>query len=1076
MSILLTKVKAPQRRKDILHRVRLVDTIHQNLHRKLTFVSAPAGYGKTTLLIDFANDVDAVVCWYLISPDDKDLIQFTRHVVAAFQQQFPEFGKELEKSLNSQSSASDPASLAIELINEVERNIEDFCLLVLDDYHLAGENELIVDLIESLLEHLPDQLRILIGSRSVYGIPTANLYIRDELVTISAEELRFRADELQKLVLQNYHVRLTPEQAGDLAMRADGWIVAILLAIRSMDNGAFPKFTGAMEQVYEYLAEEVVSRQDEELQDFMFATSLMGDFNEEMCNFVLERENSIEFLRALEERNLFVTRTETAEGFSYRYHQLFAEFLQDLFRQKNAQRMVQLQSRVAEWFSERGQWETAIRHKLEGQDYVEAAKWIDANASQFYASGRNSLLKEWHTSLENAGSDYLKHAPRLLLYRAKILGDSRLIPEAEKLLDVTTTILKKDKDKETLANALVTRGMLHRAEGRHQEALSLAEEAQSVLKESGAKLAKSHQYLQAERLRAFSIYYLGKGEEAIKRMAKATDGFRKLIASQSGEHQLDYQFDLAQSLTDLGFLNISSGKMLSAQKAFEEVLELHMKARSNQGALALARNNIAYVLHQSGRYKQAWKNYVVALNNARAAKLNRVQIGILNGQAELLFDIEEFEEAEDLYRKAISLSENIGAKESLDVSYAGLADIEREAGNHGEAMNMLRDAASFSEHSLDSPFYSVRLGSIYFAMGQLDLAQKQFEVALKGWNQDQSPQPNQVLAAFLLFRVLMERGKDEKAIDYLQRSLKGTAQLGYDQFLVLAARHALKPLAKAKDFDSSAQFSDLVKRAEAFRAGKDILEVDEAEAEVTKMHLEIRAFGSDAVRKDGEMLAASSWRSTRAKALFYYILDNEKVRKEQVGLDFWPDFSAGKISSNFHATLWRVRQALGNKEAIAFEDEQYSLQPTITYWYDVAEFENYLQQAESGEQSDTERAELLRQAVQLYKGEFLPDVFFPWADQRRDKLQKDYLQAIIHLAELEQKKLRYNQAIDYYEKVLNLDPYRDKVHMALMDCLVNSGAPSAARAHFREYKAMLREELNANPLPELQSYYDKLPA
>ena len=177
--ILLTKVRPPQRRKDVLRRVRLLDTLHQNLHRKLTFVSAPAGYGKTTLLIDFAEDIDAQVFWYLIGPDDNDLGQFVRHIVAAFQQRIPEFGQEIEQALAAPGSGPDAASLAAELINEIERRVTDFSLLVLDDYHLAGENEQIVDLIEHLLEHLPDQLRILMGSRSVYGIPTANLYIRD---------------------------------------------------------------------------------------------------------------------------------------------------------------------------------------------------------------------------------------------------------------------------------------------------------------------------------------------------------------------------------------------------------------------------------------------------------------------------------------------------------------------------------------------------------------------------------------------------------------------------------------------------------------------------------------------------------------------------------------------------------------------------------------------------------------------------------------------------------------------------------------------------------------------------------
>jgi len=1075
MSIVLTKVRAPQRRKDILHRVRLVDTIHQNLHRKLTFVSAPAGYGKTTLLIDFANDVDAIVCWYLISPEDKDLVQFTRHVVAAFQQKFPNFGKELEQVLNSPSGVSDPASLAAALINEVEIHVEDFSVLVLDDYHLAGENELIVDLIESLLEHLPDQLRILIGSRSVYGIPTANLYIRDELVTISAEELRFRADELQKLVLQNYHVRLTAEQAGGLAKRADGWIVAIILAIRSMDNGAFPKFSGAMEQVYDYLAEEVVSRQDDDLREFMYATSIMDDFSEELCNFVLESDKSGEFLRALEERNLFVTRTESSEGYSYRYHQLFSEFLRDHFQRNDAKGMYRLHSRVAEWYKERDQWESAIQHKLDAQEFIEAAKWIDSIAKNFYTAGRQSLLSRWYLELKEP-EDFSAHAPRLLLYQAKIVGNQNDYKSSEALLDIAEPILRKEKDFDFVANAIVTRGMVHRFTGNYKEAVKLAESAQAILRKGKGGSENLHQLHQAERLKAMSSYYLGDLEKAVIQLQEAIKGFRDLVSQSSDDERQRFFFDLAESLTDLGFIAISSGQMLKAQKAFEEALEIHAKTRTNLGALALARNNIAYVNHQGGRYKTAWNEYSLALENAQASKRSRVQIGILNGQADLLFDIDEFEEAEKLYRKAIAVGESIGEKQALDISHAGLAKIESVAGNHSEALTLLRDAASLGAHSFNSPFYSVRLGNIYLDMGQVDLAQEQLEKVIQGWEVDQSPQSDQVLASFLFFRLLSDKEDQDQAIAHLERSLKGAAQLGYDQFLVLAARPALSLLEKSLASIQSSQLSDLIKRAKTFKSGKSILAVDSSEKTLLKMHLEIRAFGADEVRKDGELLPASSWRSTRAKALFYYILDRQKVRKDQVGLDFWPDFSPGRVSSNFHATLWRVRKAIGSKEAIAFEDEQYLLEPSISRWYDVAEFESYLEQAEETEHSDSERAELLRQAVKLYRGEFLPDVYIVWADQRREELQKDYLGALINLAQLEEKKKRFGQAQNYYEKVLSLDPYRDEVHMSLMDCLVQSGAASAAKAHFHEYKALLKEELNADPLPELQIYYDKLPA
>ncbi|MEX1071293.1 MAG: hypothetical protein WEC37_01585, partial [Anaerolineales bacterium] len=506
MSILLTKVRAPQRRKDVLRRVRLVDLLHQNLHRKLTFVSAPAGYGKTTLLVDFASDVDALVCWYRIGPEDGDLVQFVHHIVAAFQQQIPEFGKALEERLTTPGSIADAATLSSELINEVEQKVQDFCVLVLDDYHLAGENQQIVDFIENLLEHLPDHLRILMGSRSVYGIPTANLYVREELITIGADELRFRAEELQKLALQNYRMRLTDEQAEEFAKRADGWIIAILLAVRTMEDGAMPKFTGAIEQVYEYLAEEVVNRQSKELRDFMLATSILGDFNEALCNYLLERKDAALFLRALEERNLFVSRTETREGNSYRYHQLFSEFLQDYFVRTQGERKQELHSRAARWHNERGEWENAIQHKLASGEKGEAATWMDNVAVEFYASGRQVLLARWVDELVRT-PDKRQSAPRLLLYQAKSLVNQSQFETALALLDIAEPILEQEKDKESFANAIITRGMVYRFIGRHQEAITLAEQAQSELKPKGKTKLGSHQWHQAERLKAVPAFY-----------------------------------------------------------------------------------------------------------------------------------------------------------------------------------------------------------------------------------------------------------------------------------------------------------------------------------------------------------------------------------------------------------------------------------------------------------------------------------------------------------------------------------------------------------------------------------------
>jgi ATP/maltotriose-dependent transcriptional regulator MalT len=1072
--ILLTKVRPPQRRKDVLRRVRLLDTLHQNLHRKLTFVSAPAGYGKTTLLIDFAEDIDAQVFWYLIGPDDNDLGQFMRHVVAAFQQRIPDFGQGIEQSLAAPGSGPDPASLAAELINEIERRVTDFSLLVLDDYHLAGENEQIVDLIEHLLEHLPDQLRILMGSRSVYGIPTANLYIRDELITISAEELRFRPSELQRLVSQNYHVRLSQEQAEELAKRADGWIVAIMLAVRSMENGALPKFSGAMDQVYEFLAQEVVQRQKPELREFMLATSIFNDFDAELCNFVLERDDSERDLRALEDRNLFVTRTETNDGHNYRYHQLFSEFLRQRLEQSDPERLKALHQKAAAWFQRAEQWELAVRHKLEAGEAQTAAEWMDGIAYHFYTTGRQTQLGRWYEMLSNS-PDLLRIAPHLLLYQAKAAGNQIDIETSERLLDIAEPALAERDEKEALANALTTRGMLRRYQGQYADAVRLAEEAQSLVQGNGSGSAgEKHQYFQAERLRALGNYYLGNTAEALQLLNQTVDGFRDLLGNSNGQDDQRYLFDLAQTLSDLGLFSLSAGKLLDAQKAFREALEIHTNKRHDLAAMSVARNNIAYLLHQIGDYKEAWHEYQLGLANAQASQRFRLQIGIHNGMGDLLRELDEWEDAERNYVRAIHIGEDHNLPRDLDVSYAGLAAIESSRGNFSKAMQFLREAASLNGEALTDQDYRLRQGCVYIDMQRLDLAADEFRTVLAGLSDNKKANATELLAAYYYAATQFKLGKTEDAINWLEKALRGVAVLGYDSFLVTASRHHADLLEAAHAHSASPQLKSLIKRVKDFKTGQGFLAGEESEIQAPSLHLEIRAFGSGEVRLDGELLSASDWRSTRARALFFYILDREKVRKESIGLEFWPDFSPGKVSSNFHATLWRVRQALGHKEAIQFEDDGYSLHPEISAWYDVNEFERLIEQSGQADISELGRTELLRQAVGLYSGNFLEDIYMDWVNERRDALQAHYVEALETLARRRYEAKQYSEAVDLYKKIVEADPYQDKVHLAIMQCHADAGSPSAARAHFQEYRQMLHDELNAEPIPALQAFIDQL--
>jgi two-component SAPR family response regulator len=243
---------------------------------------------------------------------------------------------------------------------------------------------------------------------------------------------------------------------------------------------------------------------------------------------------------------------------------------------------------------------------------------------------------------------------------------------------------------------------------------------------------------------------------------------------------------------------------------------------------------------------------------------------------------------------------------------------------------------------------------------------------------------------------------------------------------------------------------------------------------MTELTLQVRSLGSDEIRVNAEIIPNSAWKSARAKALFYFILDRGKVRREDIAIEFWPDFSKAKVNSNFHATLWRVRNALGSKHIISFDGDYYSINPHVELFYDVSEYEEILSMLEDPSLTIYERRNLSQQAIDMYQGEFLIDVDMFWCDMRRNELRQKNLDLTIRFAELEFEHHHFEEAKKLYEHALTLDPYQDQLHLALMACLVNMKSPAAAKAHFINYAHILEEELGIEPLEELQLFYNSL--
>ena len=205
-----------------------------------------------------------------------------------------------------------------------------------------------------------------------------------------------------------------------------------------------------------------------------------------------------------------------------------------------------------------------------------------------------------------------------------------------------------------------------------------------------------------------------------------------------------------------------------------------------------------------------------------------------------------------------------------------------------------------------------------------------------------------------------------------------------------------------------------------------------------------------------------------------FILDCGKVKRDDIALEFWPDFSNAKVNSNFHATLWRVRNALGSKHIIAFDGEYYSINQQVVLFYDVTEYEEILSTLNNPGLNEFEIRSQYQQAIGLYQGDYLLDIDMPWSDMRRNQLHHKNLDLLIRFAEFEVEHRKYDEAKRLYESAISLNPYEDHLHLALMNCLVNMKAPAAAKAHFKNYARILDKELGIEPLEELQNFYKSI--
>lgn len=393
--ILTTKLYATPVRPDCVPRPRLTNLMRQGLHRKLTLVSASAGFGKSTLVSDWASRCRQPVGWLSLDENDSDPLRFVSYLVTALNTVVPDSVEATAAALQASVPPS-PESLLTILLNEL--NVPgDRLILVLDDYHLINA-QAIDQALGFLLEHLPRQLHLVIVTREDPQLPLARLRARGQMTELRAAELRFTAAEASEFLNKTMKLALSEQEIAALEVRTEGWIAGLQMAALSMqgrkDTAEFiAGFTGSHRFILDYLAQEVLQHQHESVQEFLCQTSILERLSAALCDAVTGRRNGEEMLRLLERENLFVIPLDDHRRW-YRYHHLFGDVLRARLSLGDTEVNV-LHRRASEWFEQNQLLPDAIDHALAAKDYDRAAGMVEMVWPKMRKDHPESLFLSW---------------------------------------------------------------------------------------------------------------------------------------------------------------------------------------------------------------------------------------------------------------------------------------------------------------------------------------------------------------------------------------------------------------------------------------------------------------------------------------------------------------------------------------------------------------------------------------------------------------------------------------------------------------------------------------------------------
>jgi LuxR family maltose regulon positive regulatory protein len=715
--LLLSKLNKPHLRPQRLFRPMLVQQLNSGLDGKLTLVCAPAGYGKTTLVLEWLMNLpeDTNTGWISLDENDNDPVRFIAYLIAAIQTSYPDIGDTSSMLQNPQAPPDEVILTA--LFNELTEISSPF-VLILDDYHYIQTSS-IHKFLALWLEHQPASLHLVIISREDPLLPIARLRAKGHLNEIRQENLRFSMQECADLLRNVMGISISYEHVAALERRTEGWAAGLQLAAVSLQHHADPdsfirEFTGSSRFILDYLIDEVLVHQTESMQKFLIKTAILERLTGPLCDAITGFMDSQERLEVLEQTNLFIVPLDQSRTW-YRYHRLFSELLQHRLYRTEGEMPADLHDRASRWFEQNDFLAEAIQHAIAARNWDRTARLLGQVNDEMMKIGRTTTLVRWYAALPE---DILLKDPRLCFDYCWPLLLTGQYTRAVELLDHVEGIAQDNRA--FLGEIMTAQAYLARVQGKHELMMDRSVRARALLPRESV----NSRGVVAINL-ALAYWHLGQMEATEEVLLEALESNR---ASSN-----DYAYITAVILQ--GRVAAVRAQLRSAAKIFKQAIESGGELPIN----ALAHLDLSALYYEWNQLAEAAPHLQKAFDLSRRAQNEEFEVACWMMQACLNLADGSSQAAREALDQAQKLVDRGFIPElttsRLEIAKLRLALAQNDLKNDRQPGNSLAD--DIDSHNF-CRFTNLAKAKLFLAQNQFEQAEdylvEQYKIASKhGW-------------------------------------------------------------------------------------------------------------------------------------------------------------------------------------------------------------------------------------------------------------------------------------------------------------------------------------------------------